>query len=215
MNKETLQTNNARLETNNTDLNTILETINNLPSASGGGSAVAYQPRRISFADTYFESDYDMSAEITGLDTSNVEWFDFSFSYVNGVPRLDLSSFNTSRCSNFNNMFTGSPFEYLDLSNFTFETCFEACNMFAECWALTTLVLGEGWLGMTSSMLEDMGFGSGGGGFGGVIIPLLQGTPIENGEGYVYVPDELVDQFKEHEVFMQYADQILPKSQLA
>lgn len=35
-NAETLQENNATLEENNTDLASILETINNLPSSSGG-----------------------------------------------------------------------------------------------------------------------------------------------------------------------------------
>lgn len=35
-NKTTLQTNNATITENNTDLATILETINNLPSSSSG-----------------------------------------------------------------------------------------------------------------------------------------------------------------------------------
>ena len=38
-NEETLQEYNERLEENNTSLNTILTTINNLPSSSGGGES--------------------------------------------------------------------------------------------------------------------------------------------------------------------------------
>lgn len=217
MNKETLQTNNARIQTNNTDLNTILETINSLPTGAGA----KYTPTMISFYGCQFPmnddgSYYDMSNEINGLDTSKVIKFDSSFSSVSGINRLDLSTFDTSRCESFLNMFENSSFEYIDVSSFTFDRCNEAYYMFSSCQSLTTVVLGEGWLGLTSLMIEDpWGNMVGGGGFGSSVIPLFENTPIDNGEGYVYVPDELVNQFKEHEVFNLYADQIRPKSELS
>jgi hypothetical protein len=219
MNKETLQTNNTRLQTNNTDLNTILETVNNLPS--GGGSAVTYQPGRISFSMHHFLSNedgtpYDMRNEISNIDTSKVTSLASSFSYITGVLRIDLSSWNTSSCEDFINMFEQSEFEYIDVSNFTFDRAFNLANFIIDCYNLTTLILGEGWLNINSFLLEDPnGFTPGGGGFGDIaMLPLISGTPINDGSGYIYVPDELVDQFKEHEIFSEYADQIKPKSEL-
>ena len=39
------------------------------------------------------------------------------------------------------------------------------------------------------------------------------GTPIASGTGYVYVPDNLVDQYKAATIWVTYANQILPISQ--
>ena len=188
--------------------------------ATGG----KYAPTRISFQDYMFMSnedgtDYDMRNEITNLDTSKVKSFSYSFSNIYGVPKLDLTSFDTSGCGDFTYMFNNSCFEYLDLSSFTFqsdEMIVQAGSMISDCYSLNTLVLGEGWLELASYNLESPeGFTPGGGGFGDIaIVPLISGTPINDGSGYIYVPNELVDQFKQHEVFMEYANQILPKSQL-
>lgn len=43
---------------------------------------------------------------------------------------------------------------------------------------------------------------------------ILQGTPIESGAGYIYVPDNLVDSFKSATNWSTYADQIRPISDL-
>lgn len=42
----------------------------------------------------------------------------------------------------------------------------------------------------------------------------LKGTPIEKGTGYIYVPDELVEQYKSAENWSTYAAQIKPLSEL-
>ena len=44
-------------------------------------------------------------------------------------------------------------------------------------------------------------------------ISALQGTPIASGTGYIYVPDNLVDQYKAATNWATYANQILPISQ--
>lgn len=43
---------------------------------------------------------------------------------------------------------------------------------------------------------------------------ILQGTPIESGTGYIYVPDNLVDSFKSATNWSAYAEQIRPISSL-
>lgn len=42
----------------------------------------------------------------------------------------------------------------------------------------------------------------------------LEGTPIANGTGYIYVPDELVDDYKANSMFQPYINQIKPISEL-
>lgn len=42
---------------------------------------------------------------------------------------------------------------------------------------------------------------------------ILLGTPIEAGEGYIYVPDNLVNDYKEDAAWSVYADQIRPLSE--
>ena len=43
---------------------------------------------------------------------------------------------------------------------------------------------------------------------------ILKGTPIENGIGYIYVPDNLVDSYKIAANWSTYADQIKPRSEM-
>lgn len=188
--------------------------IANLPS---GGSAVIYQPTRISFGLYYYPfnddgSYYDMSNEINGLDTSKVKSFANTFSNITGVPKVNLSSWNTSSCEDFTYMFEQSDFEYIDVSNFTFESAQMLGDFINNCYNLTTLILGEGWLSIDEWQLEDPEGLTPGGNI--AIVPLIEGTPINDGNGYIYVPDDKVEDFKSHIVFSDYADQILPKSQI-
>lgn len=153
-----------------------------------------YKPTRISFENTNFEDSGDMSAELEGLDTSQVRWLNNSFSFIRGVPDLSLS-FNTSNVEDFSQMFYMSEFQVIGLYGFTFDSVIYGLGgMFSGLSYLTTLILDEGWLGLTSDMLA-----------GG---ELFDTSPIAIGEGFIYVPAEYVDQFKTHEVFSQYANQI-------
>ena len=96
-NEETLQTNNERIEENNVSLANVLETINNLPTSSGGGSnvysteetvvgtwmgkplyrKVAYVPSMPNTAST--TNIYDYSSEITDVEDI---WLDESASFI-------------------------------------------------------------------------------------------------------------------------------------
>lgn len=185
-----------------------LDDIDEVATGGGGGGAAAkYAPRHIKFSD-YLYSD-NMDAEVKNIDTSNIESFYGTFYNTQGVSKLDLSSWNTSSCMEFSYMFDGSWFDYIDMSNFTFESASMASYMFQGCSSLTTVVLGAGWLDLAQWHIEDIGGLPGG--VGGMGVYLFDGADnLEN----IYVPDELVDSFKEHEVFSQYSSLIKPKSQL-
>lgn len=200
-------------ETHLTEQETTIEDIvSALQNKASGGGGTTYAPRRISFQDYHFETnddgtDYDMSDEVKNIDTSNVKSFYNTFYNVYGVSKLDLSNWITPNCQDFSYMFDSSSFEYIDMSNFTFENAFTVVYMFANCWNLKTLVLGEGWLELNDMHLEeDMG------GMPGLnpTIPLLDDTSIEE----IYVPDELVSDFQGHQIFSLYADYIKPKSEM-
>ena len=176
-------------------------------SITGGGAVTKYAPRHIKFSD-YLYPNNNMDAEVNNLDTSNIENFSYTFYNTIGVSKLDLSSWNTSNCQDFSHMFEGSSFEYIDMSNFTFENAGTLVYMFESCYSLETLVLGAGWLDIYQWQLEeDMG---GLPGDMGMEIPLLDNTNIQN----IYVPDELVSDFQGSYAFNMYADYIKPKSEM-
>ena len=68
-------------------------------------------------------------------------------------------------------------------------------SAFRNCTALTSLTLSKNQVATLSN------------------TNALQGTPIASGTGYVYVPDDLVDQYKVATNWATYANQILPISQ--
>jgi hypothetical protein len=69
-------------------------------------------------------------------------------------------------------------------------------NMFYNCYQLTTLILG----GSELNPLEN--------------VSAFTGTPIANGTGYIYVPDDLVGTYKTATNWAVFADQIKPISEL-
>ena len=68
-------------------------------------------------------------------------------------------------------------------------------NAFRYCSALTSLTLSKNQVATLSA------------------TNALQNTPIASGTGYIYVPDDLVDQYKTAANWNTYANQILPISQ--
>ena len=68
-------------------------------------------------------------------------------------------------------------------------------NAFYRCTALASLTLSKNQVATLSS------------------TSALQNTPIASGTGYIYVPDNLVDQYKAATIWVTYANQILPISQ--
>ena len=66
---------------------------------------------------------------------------------------------------------------------------------FSGCWALTSLTLSKNQVATLSA------------------TNAFTSTPIASGTGYIYVPDDLVDQYKAATNWATYANQILPISQ--
>ena len=67
-------------------------------------------------------------------------------------------------------------------------------NVFNNCTSLTTIIFG-------ADQVVD--------------APIFVNTPIANGTGYVYVPDNLVDSYKTANRWCTYANQIKPISELS
>jgi uncharacterized repeat protein (TIGR02543 family) len=75
-----------------------------------------------------------VSADLRGLNTSNVTSMICMFDYCEALTTLDLSSFNTSKVTSMREMFSScKALTSLDLSSFTAERLTEMHNMF--CWS--------------------------------------------------------------------------------
>lgn len=160
---------------------------------TGGGSS-KYAPKRISF---YEYNGTDLDYELSNLDTSNITNMGFMFQYCTNVTKLDLSNFNTSKVTYMRSMFhMCTSIEELDLSVFDTTTVTDTGYMCNNCTKLTKLII-------NNSNVFKM-----------TDADMLYNTPIQKGNGYVYVPDELVDTYKTANNWSTYANQIKPLSEL-
>ena len=79
-----------------------------------------------------------VSLDLSSFNTSNCTNFSGMFRYCSSLGSLDLSSFNTSNCTNFYGMFNNcSSLGSLDLSNFDTSKCTDFGYMFNNCNKLT------------------------------------------------------------------------------
>lgn len=146
-NKETLQTYNERLDVNNLTLDSILDTINNLPEASGGESFVIEDCSALFKNGTRIDQFELLLPYINGtknaqemfsaipstvkpenfndllsqFDSSNVTNMANMFSNGTSAHGLPLSNLDTSNVTNMNSMFrTTSPVDGVTMSSFDF-----------------------------------------------------------------------------------------------
>ena len=82
---------------------------------------------------------YDLtSLDLSGLDTSKIQYMDRVFYECQSLTSLDLSNFDTSNVLVMESMFRGcSNLTYLDLSNFNMDKVVSTNNMFYGCDKLT------------------------------------------------------------------------------
>ena len=137
------------------------------------------------------------SLDLSNFDTSNVTSMNNMFASCEKIEKIDLSNFNTSKVTDMNGMFRYmSLLTEIDLSNFDTSKVTNNAGMFLYCTKLKKLIINNpNVFKMTNKNM-------------------LQYTPIANGNGYVYVPDDLVETYKADTEWSNYADQIKGISEL-
>ena len=151
---------------------------------------------------TRMASMFQQCSSLANLNLSN-----FNTSYVTGMgsmfygcralKNIDLSSFNTALVTSMSNMFNGcSALESVDLSSFNTLSINNNHSMFQNCTSLIKVIINR----------QDV--------FKMTSTSMLSNTPIANGTGYVYVPDNMVETYKSATNWSTYADQIKGMSEL-
>lgn len=137
------------------------------------------------------------SLDLSSFDTSKVITMQNMFSQCNALTSIDLSSFNTSNVTNMQEMFYGcTNLASLDLSSFNTSKVTSMNNMFRYSRKLSKIIINNEQLFKLSS------------------VSALYDTPISSGDGYVYVPDDMVDTYKSATNWSSYAGKIKPLSEL-
>ena len=164
-----------------------------------------------------------ISLNLSNFDTSNVVDMNSMFSGCSSLKSIDVSNFDTSNVTNMNSMFIFcSELKSIDVSNFDTSNVVDMNSMFSECSSLTSIDLSSF---NTSNVTDSDGLFAGCLNLTSVIINRpevfrLTGangfllTPIEAGNGYIYVPDDLVETYKISYGWTQFANQIKPISEL-
>lgn len=217
-NKTSLQTNNAKISTNNTELSSILDTINNLPQAGGGseemealikrtitsysndtltsvGSYAFHSCTRLTTvslpnATTLGTSSFNACSSLVSIELPKVTSITTqSFYGCDALETLNLPSVKTTGTQGVRHCDKLTRVEFGAVTNIGALT-FDSCPL------LETLIV------RTPSVCT---LGN---------ISALNGTKIAGGTGYVYVPDNLVNSYKTATNWSTYASQIKPISEL-
>ena len=141
-------------------------------------------------------AEVDLS-EFRPIALAEIAWAFFS---CGSLQKLDLGGINTSRVTNMSYMAGScSELKYVNLSGWTTEALTNNGSMFSFCTKLEAIVINSpSVFRLTNSNA-------------------FNGTPISGNyatKGYVYVPDNLVDEYKSATNWATYADQIKPLSEL-
>ena len=162
--------------------------------------------------------------DVAGFNTSNAIDVSSMFKSCSKVTNLNVTGFNTSNVTKFSSMFSGcSSLTSLDVSNFDTSKVTNMFGMFQNCSNLTKLDISSFSTG--SGSYNNSSFFRGCTNLVEVIINnanlfeithtnVFDGTPIANGTGYVYVPDNMVETYKSATNWSIYADQIKGISEL-
>lgn len=148
-------------------------------------------------ADVFYQCTNLESVDVSSFNTSQVTDMSNMFGTCSSLIELDVSNFDTSRVTNMGRLFGGcSKLTELDISNFTTSQVTNTYNMFADCVQLVKLIINKrDKLPMTN-------------------VNMLSNTGIANGQGYVYVPDDLVEEYKTYGYWSSYASRIKGMSEL-
>ena len=135
--------------------------------------------------------------DLTNLDVSNVTNMYYMFNTCINLTQVNVSNFNTSKVTNFSYMFAYcSKLTEIDLSSFYTSNTANTSYMFRNCSKLAKIIINNPNVFRMSN------------------VNMLENTPIKNGTGYVYVPDNLVETYKTATNWSSFASQIKGISEL-
>ena len=193
----TLQQNNTKVSNNNDELASILNTINNLPSAGSGGNTdiedsivtrtiTSYTNDRI----TIIGTNAFRGSSITSISCSNVTTIDgYGLDSCSSLIDVNLPKVTTLKNYAMQNCKALKQLEFKQKIS-------TQGAVWYNCTSLDTLIL----RGDTMSGLGNKN--------------CFTGTPIASGTGFIYVPDNLVDTYKANTNWSNYASQIKGLSEL-
>lgn len=241
-NKTTFQEKNTRLNANNTDLTSILNTINNLPSAGGGNTDVEdalilhtlegnYSNDRVTSIGygTFYNN-----TKLTGVDFPNVTIIqNYAFSGASNMKTMNFPKLVTANGSAFNG--SGVENVYLpELKNMATYTFANTSYMKTINLPKLTIVQSNGFKSNINVTRVDLGnctsiYATGFDSCSSLTtliirtdsvctlrnVSALNNTPIANGTGFVYVPDDLTDSYKSASNWSNFASQIKGLSELS
>lgn len=161
--------------------------------------------------------------DLSNFDMSNVTTVDSMFAYCSALESVNLNNINTSKVTNMYRMFYScSNLSSIDLSSFDTSSVTSMSQMFHSCRALTSVNISNfdtskltnttqmfiSCSSLTTLIIDNPNV------FPMTSDNMLNFTGIANGEGYVYVPDDLVETYKTTANWSTYADQIKGISEL-
>lgn len=151
---------------------------------------------------SYFASDAEQlqSVDFSEFKATGLVDINRAFNSCGSLTVLDLGGMNTSKVTNMSSMANScSALKYVNLSGWTTEALTNNSSMFQFDSRLEAVVIDSPSLfRLTNS-------------------DAFNGTPISGNyttKGYVYVPDDLVDEYKSATNWTTYANQIKPLSEL-
>lgn len=146
----------------------------------------------------FFSIQDAIDLDLRAFDTSKCTNMKQCFYQCTNVKSIDMSTWDTSKVTTMNQMFmTCMGLTKVDISNFDSTSLTDTAGMFMLCSKLKTLIINNPKVfPMTNTNM-------------------LQSTLISSSpDAFVYVPDDLVDTYKQAENWSTYAEKIKPISEL-
>lgn len=145
----------------------------------------------------FYNSTKLKSINMSNFDTRNVIYMNSMFYQCKALPSVDISHFNPKSLTNVNAMFQNcTALTEVDISSICTTKINNSALMFSGCTKLTKVII-------DSPNVFPM-----------TNVSFFTNTPIANGTGYVYVPDNLKETYQKRTNWTTYASQIKGMSEL-